>query len=278
MGVWKGLYTFDEPETESRWQRTLLSKSPTTKALCGLASGGIGDAARFAEGTLGFQPDARQRELLLCEAKQGILNCTRQWGKSTVAAIKAVHRAHTVAKSLVVVASPTERQSAEFLLKARGFINELGVRVRGDGHNRASLRLPNGSRIVGLPGKEANIRGFSAVNLLIIDEAARVPDELYKALRPMLTVAHGDLWLLSTPWGKQGGSSRPRKTERGTMDSLIEWCGPRPLRFPRELGIRRRCVGSILCAGDGVLAHSGGVVGGGARTTGRCVVPAGVSV
>jgi hypothetical protein len=76
--------------------------------------------------------------------------------------------------------------------------------VRGDGHNRASLKLPNGSRIVGLPGKEANIRGFSAVNLLIIDEAARVPDELYKTLRPMLTVANGDLWLLSTPWGKQG--------------------------------------------------------------------------
>jgi hypothetical protein len=42
------------------------------------------------------------------------------------------------------------------------------------------------------------------VNLLIIDEASRVPDELYKALRPMLTVANGDLWLLSTPWGKQG--------------------------------------------------------------------------
>jgi hypothetical protein len=57
---------------------------------------------------------------------------------------------------------------------------------------------------VGLPGKEANIRGLSGVNLLIIDEASRVPDELYKALRPMLTVANGDLWLLSTPWGKQG--------------------------------------------------------------------------
>ena len=41
--------------------------------------------------------------------------------------------------------------------------------------------LPNGSRIVGLPGKEANIRGYSA-NLLIIDEASRVPDDLYKAL------------------------------------------------------------------------------------------------
>jgi hypothetical protein len=163
-----------------------------------------GDIVWFAREVLGFQPDSRQEALLRCDAKQGILNCCRQWGKSTVAAIKAVHRAHTVAKSLVVVACPTERQSAEFVMKARAFVDKLGLRVRGDGHNRASLRLPNGSRIVGLPGKEANIRGLSAVNLLIIDEASRVPDELYKALRPMLTVANGDLWLLSTPWGKQG--------------------------------------------------------------------------
>ena len=163
-----------------------------------------GDVVWFAREVLGFHPASRQEELLRCDAKQGILNCSRQWGKSTVAAIKAVYRAHTVPKSMVVVACPTERQSAEFVLKAREFVARLGVRVKGDGHHRASLRLPNGSRIVGLPGKEANIRGLSGVNLLIIDEASRVPDELYKALRPMLTVANGDLWLLSTPWGKQG--------------------------------------------------------------------------
>lgn len=162
------------------------------------------DPVRFARETLGFHPDPTQEALLQSTARQGILNCCRQWGKSTVAAIKAVHRAHFHPKSLVVVASPTERQSAEFLLKARTLVEKLGIPVRGDGHNRASLRLPNGSRIVGLPGKEGNIRGFSAVNLLIIDEAARVPGELYKALRPMLTVANGDLWLLSTPKGKLG--------------------------------------------------------------------------
>jgi len=164
----------------------------------------IPDAVQFARDSLGFNPDARQTELLLCSAKQGILNCSRQWGKSTVAAIKAVHRAYFHPKSLVIVASPTERQSAEFLLKARGFITALGMVPKGDGHNRSSLRLPNSSRIVGLPGKEANIRGFSAVNLLIIDEASRVDDELYKTLRPMLTVADGDLWMLSTPWGREG--------------------------------------------------------------------------
>jgi hypothetical protein len=80
----------------------------------------------------------------------------------------------------------------------------LGLRQRGDGSNRVSLRFPNGSRIVGLPGKEATLRGFSAVSLLIIDEASRVEDSVYKALRPMLAVGNGDLWLLSTPFGKRG--------------------------------------------------------------------------
>ncbi len=83
-------------------------------------------------------------------------------------------------------------------------MQRLRIPLRGDGHHRASLRFPNGSRIVGLPGKEDTIRGYSDVSLLIIDEAARVTDEMYKALRPVLTVANGDVWLLSTPWGKQG--------------------------------------------------------------------------
>ena len=72
------------------------------------------DVARFARERLKFEPDERQAEVLLSNAKRGILNCTRQWGKSTVAAVKAVHRAYTEAKSLVLVASPGERQSAEF--------------------------------------------------------------------------------------------------------------------------------------------------------------------
>jgi len=65
-----------------------------------------------------------------------------------------------------------------------------------------SLEFPNGARIIGLPGSEATIRGFSAVSLLLVDEAARVSDDLYKAIRPMLAVSAGELWLMSTPFGK----------------------------------------------------------------------------
>jgi hypothetical protein len=48
------------------------------------------------------------------------------------------------------------------------------------------------------------VRGFAGVGLLIIDEAARVPDELYFSVRPMLAVSRGRLLALSTPFGKRG--------------------------------------------------------------------------
>ena len=66
------------------------------------------------------------------------------------------------------------------------------------------MALDNGSRIISLPGKEGTIRGYSGVNLIIIDEDAQVDDDMYRAIRPMLAVSDGTLLLLSTPRGKRG--------------------------------------------------------------------------
>ena len=179
--------------TFKEWSR--VHRKPITESL---------RVSEFARRKLGFEADEQQAAVLDSQAKRGILNCTRQWGKSTVLAAKAVHRSWTQAGSLVLVASPSERQSAEFLRKAAEFLLRLGVPRRGDGDNASSLALPNGSRIVGLPGTEGTVRGFSAVSMLLIDEAARVPDATYKSLRPMLAVGKGDLWLMSTPRGQRG--------------------------------------------------------------------------
>jgi hypothetical protein len=48
------------------------------------------------------------------------------------------------------------------------------------------------------------VRGYSGVDLLICDEAARVPDELYQAVRPMIAVSQGRIVLLSSPFGRRG--------------------------------------------------------------------------
>ncbi len=197
--VWRGpvvlkgvYYTFDD---NNKSRETAGKRREVKKAL---------DAVEFVRTRLKFEPDERQIEVLLSNAKRGILNCTRQWGKSTIAAAMAVHRAYTRGKSEVLVASPTKRQSAELLRKAAEMVRRLGIRPRGDGDNDTSLLFPNGSRIIGLPGIEGNVRGYSAVSLLLIDEAARVPDAMYKGLRPTLAVSDGDLWLMSTPCGKRG--------------------------------------------------------------------------
>jgi len=116
----------------------------------------------------------------------------------------AVHRAYTRKGSTVLVASPSGRQSGELVLKAEDMLGTIGISVQGDGNNERSLELPNGSRIVGLPENPSKVRGFSAVSLLLIDEAAQVEEAMYKALRPMLAVSNGDLWLMSTPYGKRG--------------------------------------------------------------------------
>jgi hypothetical protein len=162
------------------------------------------DAAEWVRERLELPVDALQERVLRTTNKRGILNCSRQWGKSTITAAKAVHQAYHTAESLTVVVSPSGRQSGEFLRKATKFAQMLGIRPKGDGDNEISLELPNGSRIVGLPGTEATIRGFSAVSLLLVDEAARCSDELYLAIRPMLAVSDGTLWLMSTPFGKRG--------------------------------------------------------------------------
>jgi hypothetical protein len=158
----------------------------------------------FAREALGFTPDAHQAQVLTSPHSRGLLNCTRQWGKSTIVALKAVHRSLFRPESMILVVSPSERQSREFLRKAKRFVSRLKIPIRGDGDNQVSLQLPNGSRLVGIPGKEETVRGFSAVSLLLIDEAARVSDEMYNSVTPMLAVGGGHLWLMSTPYGKRG--------------------------------------------------------------------------
>jgi hypothetical protein len=80
----------------------------------------------------------------------------------------------------------------------------LGKPVPVTGASALHLELANGSRILSLPGKEATVRTYSAVRLLVIDEAARVPDPLYFSVRPMLAVSGGMLIALSSAYAKQG--------------------------------------------------------------------------
>jgi len=153
---------------------------------------------------LDLEPDRWQEELLASSSDRVLLNCSRQSGKSTMSALIALHRALYYPGSLILCLAPALRQSQELFGKVANFYRDLGRPVAPHVERKLSLELENGSRIITLPGSEKTIRGFSGVGLLVVDEASRVADELYFAVRPMLAVSGGSLMMLTTPYGKRG--------------------------------------------------------------------------
>jgi hypothetical protein len=151
----------------------------------------------------GLTPDPWQAEVLRATERQIILNCCRQSGKSTTTAALVTHGALYVPGSLSLLISPSERQSAELLRKVKDTLAALGTTAAEyEKDNTLGLETTAGSRVVALPGKEETIRTYSNVLLAVIDEASRIGDSVYYAIRPM--VKNGRLVLLSTPHGKRG--------------------------------------------------------------------------
>lgn len=161
------------------------------------------DPVAFAK-ELGFTPDPWQEKVLRWSGNRILLNCSRQSGKSTTAAILALHKSIYELDSLILLVSPSLRQSSELFRKVTDLLNKLTVRPKKLEDNKLSCTFENRSRIVSLPSSEATIRGFSGASLIIEDESSRVPDELYLAIRPMLAVSGGKLILMCTPFGKRG--------------------------------------------------------------------------
>lgn len=153
---------------------------------------------------LGLDPDPWQAKFLRQPAHRTLLNASRQSGKSTVTGILAAHQALYEPGSLTLLLSPSQRQSHELFRKALDAYRSIPTAIPIAQESALRLELENGSRIVSLPGKEETVRGYSGVRLLAVDEAARVPDQLYFSVRPMLAVSGGRLVALSTPFGTRG--------------------------------------------------------------------------
>src|SRR5262245_23174024 len=131
-----------------------------------------------------MSPDPWQTDLLRAPSSgRVLLLASRQAGKSQTAAALALRAALLEPPSLVLLLSPTLRQSGElFNDKVLRAYNALGRPVPTVQESALTMHLTNGSRVVSLPGDEGTIRGYSGVSLLVIDEAARVPDDLYRAV------------------------------------------------------------------------------------------------
>jgi hypothetical protein len=205
----------------------------------------------FCKDRLGFDPDLWQMKLLRSRSRQIIINAGRQVGKSTVVAALALHTALYRPGGLILVIAPSQRQSRELFIKVHGFLQRLEPPEVLEEETKLSLMLANGSRVVVLPGDNPRtVRGYSAPELIIEDEAAFVNDETYDALVPMLAAtATGRIVLMSTPYVASGhfysiwhnGSSEWERFEMPTSRCprvARDWLEARrkddPLRYSRE--------------------------------------------
>ncbi len=161
------------------------------------------DPVRFAR-RCGFLPDSWQAAVMRSSASRQILLASRQSGKSSTTALLLLWTALYKQNSLALAVSPSQRQSIELLRKVRDFLNLLPDASEVDGESTLRLEFANGSRIIALPGSERTVRGYSAVDLLVCDEAARCEDALWYSVSPMLAVSQGKAILLSTPFGRRG--------------------------------------------------------------------------
>jgi hypothetical protein len=162
------------------------------------------DPVTFFRAVSGFEADSWQAGVLASDSKRIVMLAARQLGKSQVAAVVALHTALLTDRALVLLLSPSLRQSQELFHRVLDCLRTIEARVPIEAESALRIEFPNRSRIIALPGTERTARGFAAVNLLIVDEAARVEDPVFFGLRPVLAVSDGRLMLLSTGFGRRG--------------------------------------------------------------------------
>jgi hypothetical protein len=151
----------------------------------------------------GMEPDGWQADVLNSDARRLLLLCSRQSGKSTTCAALAVNQA-IYDPGLVLLIAPAQRQSSELFRKVSEVYHALPDVPRVVQESAMRLELANGSRIIALPGTEGTIRGYSGAKTVIVDEASRVDNALFAAVRPMLATTNGRFVALTTPYGKRG--------------------------------------------------------------------------
>ena len=102
---------------------------------------------------------------------------------------------------LSVIACPAQRQSAEAVRRVREVLIKVGAELKSD--NVYGLELKNGSRVLALPSSDDSIRGLTVDGWIVADEAARLPDDLIAALRPMRARRpQARFAMLSTAWSR----------------------------------------------------------------------------
>jgi len=151
--------------------------------------------------------DPAQREVLRSPHRRIIINCHRQWGKSTICAALCFHRALYYPRSLCLLIAPSLRQSGEDFRKTLDCLDSVTPRPILQEETKLTLKFDNNSRIIALPGGNdgRTVRGYSRPDIILVDEAAQTSDDLFHSLLPMVTRNPASkIIMASTPFGSRG--------------------------------------------------------------------------
>ena len=159
------------------------------------------------EEMLGITFDKWQLDVLKSKGNI-VLRSGRQVGKSTVIAVKAAVYALSNENKTIMIIAKVERQANLLFSKILRNLHTLDKTQIMKGKNKPTkhiIHLKNGSVIHCLPAGDTGygIMGFT-IDLLIADEAAFIPEEVWASITPALAITRGSIWLLSTPFVKQG--------------------------------------------------------------------------
>jgi hypothetical protein len=115
---------------------------------------------------------------------------------------------------MAIVVGATEKQATEDMEKLKDYISRDPRYPRIIRDSDSLLETEWGTRILVVPATEKGARGYSnpdvigerKIDLIILDEAARIDDSVYRSgIRPMLTANPWcELILISTPKGQEG--------------------------------------------------------------------------
>lgn len=151
--------------------------------------------------------DEWQRELLAHDGN--LLLCTgRQVGKTTIFSIKAAEYLVRHPNSRIIIVSLTEDQAKLIIVMILDYLEkhyktEIGKGKDKPTQNKVTLK----NKAVALARPVGNtgdaVRGFTG-DILIIDEASRMPELVWTAGKPTLLTTAGQIWICSTPAGKKG--------------------------------------------------------------------------
>lgn len=159
------------------------------------------------KGSTGLRLDKWQEEVL--KTKGHFLLCTgRQVGKSTIFAKKCAERMVEQKDCKIIVVSLTEDQAQLIIVMILTHLEQYHKDKIAKGTKKptkGSITLKNGSKVLSRPvGNTGDaVRGFTG-DVLIIDEASRMPESMFIAARPVLLTTGGEIWMCSTPFGKTG--------------------------------------------------------------------------